>query len=40
MYDGDESEKECVLMNPPVSGTRDQKDEGNTQMLVKTVTVY
>lgn len=40
MYDGDESEKECVLKNPPVYGMRDQKDEDNTQILVKTVTVY
>lgn len=40
VYEGGESEKECVLNYLPVSGMRDWKKGGNIHILVKTVIVY
>lgn len=37
---GKKSKKECGLNYLPVSGMRYWRDEGNTQILVKTVTAY
>ena len=40
VYYGGKSEKKCILNYLPVCGTGHWRDEGNIQILVKTVIAY